>query len=225
VRHFADTFTLAKDPQLLAAQQISDFEEFGHLREADPLFVCLFSARTLWLRGAEAAAFVCEPRVQGPLRWLFEFLIAKECAPLCEWVTPEFLILFDVAHWQGLDAERQARLVYHELRHIQPKVDEYGVVKRNKDDGKPELRLVHHDVEVFNDEILRYGPLVVGLEETAKAIVQGHEAAQARAARGLERGDGLPADDAADRVRGRLPGRTRGGQAARRRDAGVEDRE
>jgi hypothetical protein len=93
------------------------------------------------------------------------------------------VVLVDESIWSGLDAERQERLIFHELSHLQPQEDEFGVIRRSKVTGKPLLRVVPHDVEIFHTEVERYGPEVVAIETLCEAIVIGAKAAKRRQAR------------------------------------------
>jgi len=178
VQHFQDSFSLAEEPQRIARRLIAEDPQFPHLKEADPLLAVLFSQMEVRLHGARAAAIVALPKVQGTFRNLFEFLVAAFVAPLCGWHDPDFIIVVDAAIWQSLDAERRERLIFHELCHVVAKEDEFGVMRRDKESGKPLLKLVPHDVEVFHAEIIKYGPEVCELETACEAIVEG--AAQAK---------------------------------------------
>jgi hypothetical protein len=86
---------------------------------------------------------------------------------------PDYIVVVDASHWRSLDAERRERLMFHELSHLVAREDEFGVVRRNPQTGKPLLKLVPHDVEVFISEVARYGIETVGCEAIAPAIVEG----------------------------------------------------
>lgn len=175
---FADSYSLAPEPQALAVRLIARCDEFAHL--VDARIACLWSEQQPMLRGAPCAAFVGYPRVQGPFSPLFAWLIASLCAPLCDQEEPDFLVIFDHALWPALDAERQERLVYHELCHVVAREDEYGVVRTSPDDGRVLLKLVPHDYEFFDQEVRRYGPDVCGLDGAAVAIADGFRATERR---------------------------------------------
>lgn len=174
MQHFDDSVSLAAEPQAIAARLIETFEEFAHLQEAEPLLLYLFSQRALVVRGALAGACVCLPRWQGPLGLVAAWLIAQFGAvQFGAALDPEFIVLFDAPIWSSLDAVGRERLVFHELKHIQPQENEFGVIRRSKETGKPLLKLVPHDTELFDDELVRYGVEVCGAEHTAHAIVEG----------------------------------------------------
>jgi hypothetical protein len=174
VQHLDDSISLAIEPKALAARLIAEVEEFGHLQEADPLILYVFTERAIPFRGGLADAVICEPRWQGPLGLLAEVLVARlvqqqDGAAL----DPDYVVIVDGARWRSLDAERRERLIFHELKHLVAREDEFGVVRRSSSTGKPLLKLVPHDYECFDAEIRRYGIETVGIEDIAPAIVEG----------------------------------------------------
>lgn len=174
MQHLDDSVTIAAEPKAIAARLIAHLEEFSHLKEADPLVLYVFSERAIPFRGALAAAVILEPRWQGPLGLVAEFLVAQllrqqEAAAL----DPDYVVIVEASNWRSLDAERRERLIFHELSHLVAREDEFRCVRRHKDTGKPLLKLVPHDYEVFDQEIRRYGIETVGVEAIAPAIVEG----------------------------------------------------
>lgn len=180
MRHFEDSFSLAPEPQRIAARLIEQCEEFTHVREAAPRIATLFSQRALYLHGGQRAAVIIAPRWQGPLGMFAAFLVAQACAPVLDWEDPDFVVMFDAAVWSALDEERRERLVFHELSHVVVVEDEFGVPRRNRETGKPLIKLGPHDCEIFDSELRRYGPEVVGIETTLQAIVEGAALAKRR---------------------------------------------
>jgi hypothetical protein len=174
VQHLDDSVSLAAEPHTVAARLIASLDDFAHLKEADPSLLFVFSERAIPFRGGLAAAVVCEPRWQGPLGLIAEVLIAQFGArQLGAPRDPDYIVVVDASHWRSLDAERRERLMFHELSHLVAREDEFGVVRRNPQTGKPLLKLVPHDVEVFISEVARYGIETVGCEAIAPAIVEG----------------------------------------------------
>ena len=171
--HFSDTISIAKDPAAMAARLIATAEELEHLEQARPLLLVLFSQRTIVFRGGTCAAVIIQPRWQGPLGMVAEFLLAQLGQPVLEGNDPEFVILVDHAIWSGLDAERRERLMFHELMHLQPMENEWGVIRRSKETGKPLLKLVPHDIELFAAELVRYGVAACDADHVPKAIIEG----------------------------------------------------
>jgi hypothetical protein len=177
LRQLEDSFALAPEARAICARLLERVDRFAHLGQAR--FVCLASQPAVTLRGAECAAIVTVPMVQGPLKRLFDWLIASTCAPVLAWEEPDFLILIDAAVWSTLDAVRQERLMFHELCHVVARENEYGVPKLDAE-GRPMLKLVPHDVEVFHDEIATYGPETCGIEDACLAIAEGIRAERRR---------------------------------------------
>lgn len=173
-----DSYALQDDAQALVARLVAELDEFSHLAQAR--IVCVSSARAPMLHGWPCAAFVVVPHVQGPLAHLFDWLVAGFTDAVLDGEDPDVLMLIDAALWPSLDAEGQERLIYHELCHIVPKEAADGSGIRLGRDGRPLLTLRPHDAEVFNAELVRYGPAVVGIDDTVHAIVAGQKAAQAR---------------------------------------------
>jgi len=180
MRHFRDSFHLASEPQTIATRLIETCEEFLHIQEAAPRIAVVFSERTVILRGSPCAAVIVEPRWQGPLSGMTEWLYAAFLAPVIDQEDVDYLILVDRPQWDSLDAERRERLMFHELSHVVVHEDEFGAPRRSRETGKPVLKLGPHDTEVFTAEILRYGPHVVDLEEHCHALVEGEARARRR---------------------------------------------
>lgn len=175
---FPDSFSHAPDARAIGTRLIAKEQEFAHLELARIAY--LFSERELWLHGGPKAAIVADPRIQGTHRWLFDWMLAQLVREEFEGYKPDFLVYIDRALWDGMDDLHRERLVFHELKHIQPREDEDGT-PRLDDEGRPMLKLVPHDAEVFNSEIARYGVEVCGIEETAVAIAEGEANRRARA--------------------------------------------
>jgi hypothetical protein len=170
VQQLADSFSLAEDAQAIAVKLIEECDVFAHLSQAR--FACLLSQPAVTLQGDARMAIVCIPTVQGPLKRFFDWVVAYIATPVLDWEEPDFLIVIDAACWPGLDAVRKERLVFHELKHVVARETEYGVPKLDRE-GRPMLRLVKHDIEAFEDEIVRYGISVCALEDACIAIAEG----------------------------------------------------
>lgn len=154
----------------LCAHLIRTRDVFSHL--AQMRYVCMFSERTVMLRGWPCNAFICDPKVQGALGPLFQWMLATAVSRVLEMDEPEYLVMIDAAIWPGLDALEQERLMFHELRHLRARENEYGVPKLDPE-GRPMLRLVPHDIEVFEDEVAYYGPTICGIQDALPAIAEG----------------------------------------------------
>lgn len=69
---------------------------------------------------------------------------------------PKFLVVLDAQFWEQASARDREALVFHELMHVQQAIDRYGAPKFDRD-GLPVFKVVGHDIEAFNAEVVRYG--------------------------------------------------------------------
>lgn len=166
-----DSYRYAADAQEILARLVLERPEFGHLAQARVL--CVLSERQPVLHGNPCVAHIGIPSVQGPYSWLFDWLLERFLADALEGQSLDFLVLIDAALWPTFDDVRKERLIYHELCHLQPKEDALGRGIRLGNDGRPLLKVVPHDVEAFNEEIRRYGPTLLELDDTCIAIADG----------------------------------------------------
>lgn len=101
---------------------------------------------------------------QGAFKDLFEQLLADFLGFL-----PQFIIVLDAGFWVAAsDMEREA-LLFHELMHIQQKVDKYGSPKFDIH-GNPSYGIKEHDVTAFNAEVARYGAWSPDLVKFAEVL-------------------------------------------------------
>jgi hypothetical protein len=177
VQEFSDTFALAPDAQAAMGTLIARLDEFAHL--SDARIVCVNSERVPMLRGNPCVAFIGQPSVQGPYSPWFTWALAQFCAPLCAGELPDFLVMIDRAVFESLDNERRERVLYHELCHVVPREDEFGIPKLGQD-GRLLLKIIPHDFEFFDREVRRYGPDTCELVPAALALADGLRAAQQR---------------------------------------------
>lgn len=168
-------------------------EPFAHLAHARILF--LLSQRAVVLRGHAAAAYICGPRVQGPLSDIVADMFAAAAGDLFDGHDPDFIVRVDAVAWDTLaDTEPAAafwrarkqflpkdvswtvgreRLIAHELLHVYQRLDKDGAPRTSEEDGRPVLALRPHDAEYFHAELAAYGPTVCGAVPTALAIAHG----------------------------------------------------
>lgn len=147
-------YRFSKDAQAVM-RRLQLLDLFRHTRHAR--LVCLESDPDVRLHGHPARAIVGEPRVQGPWKGVFEAAIADLCHPVVGSAGPEFVILISADYWAASSKTARERLIFHELCHLRQKTDQFGV-PRLHDDGRPQLMVVPHDVESFDEEVRRYGP-------------------------------------------------------------------
>lgn len=101
--------------------------------------------------GRQVLGSVHEPTCQGEFRDLFQWMLESLLGRL-----PRFLVILDEAYWLQASPRAREILVFHELAHIQHKLDRYGAPRFDKD-GLPVYGLNGHDVEEFTSVVARYG--------------------------------------------------------------------
>lgn len=179
MRHFADSFALLPEAQRMCDVLVSE-PEFQHLRRTT--IGCIGSQRAILDRGALCRALVLKPaQLSGKQieRVFHEWAMSQLFQALYKGVLPAFCIFFDVALWDSATPVEREQLCYHELSHIQQKRNEYNTPKFERD-GRPALRLVPHDAEVFYSELRRYADIVPTFNDTAIAIAEGAKRATRR---------------------------------------------
>jgi len=137
-------------PADLAAKVLA-FPEHRHLVENDIDIEWLMRRDEKVSRGRRVLGSVHEPMVQGELRPVFEWLLGKTLGRL-----PQFLIILDADYWQTASMRDREILIFHELSHIQQKLDRFGSPRVDRD-GNPVYGLIGHDVEEFTSVVARYG--------------------------------------------------------------------
>ena len=101
--------------------------------------------------GRQVLGSVHEPTCQGEFRDLFQWMLESLLGRL-----PRFLVILDEAYWLQASPRAREILVFHELAHIQHKLDRYGAPRFDKD-GLPVYGINGHDVEEFTSVVARYG--------------------------------------------------------------------
>lgn len=187
----SDTFTLCDDARAIAT--------FLTLQDAQGRFAFAAQARIAYVlqqpallhRGEPADAVIAQAHVQGQHRAFFEFLSARFSDPLL--FAADFLIYIDAAAWSrrawplelgpsGFPILREA-LIFHELCHLRQLSTDDGE-PRFSEDGRPLLALTHHTYEFFQDEVIRYGPKTLALEQVTRDLAAGRKTELHRERRG-----------------------------------------
>lgn len=88
---------------------------------------------------------------QGGFKDLFEQLLRAWLGHL-----PPFIVVINAQWWADAPAIDREALVFHELAHVQQKIDKYGSPRFDRD-GLPVYGLIAHDIEAFQSEVSRYG--------------------------------------------------------------------
>lgn len=163
-------YRFSKDGQA-TMKRLQLLDLFAITRQAR--LVCLDSDPEVRLHGHPARAIIGLPRVQGPWRGIFEAALADLCHPVVGSAGPEFVILISAHYWSASSKPDRERLIFHELCHLRQTTDSFGV-PRLHDDGRPQLQVVPHDVESFEEEVRRYGP--DASETRFEAAIHAHRA-------------------------------------------------
>lgn len=125
--------------------------EHEHLVENKIDLAFLFRCEPKKVGGRQILGTVYEPKVQGGLRDVFEWMIRRLLGRM-----PRFLVVLDDGYWQGCGARNREILVFHELSHCWHKTDRDGEPRFDMDDN-PIYGLKAHDVEEFTSVVARYG--------------------------------------------------------------------
>lgn len=201
MQRLPDSHRRLEEAERIASYLINDRHADVLHHVAQARLLCVVSERAVQLHGHPALAYICKPRVQGPMSAFVEDLVANFARELFEGEDPDFIIRFDRAMWDELAyaepaaefwrARRQftsesvdwsigrERLVFHELKHLYQPLDAEGAPRFNQEDGRPVLALRPHDVERFLDELEHYGPTVCDSVDAALAIAEGGRSEQA----------------------------------------------
>lgn len=170
--YLPDSFALHPDAQAHVAR-LRLLPELHHTRQAR--LVCIGSQIQPRLHGHPCRAFICQPRVQGPLAPWFGWALSEFCRPLLEGEAPEFLIVLDAALWASYSPKQREALAFHELFHLRAKEDPDTGVAKLDEFGRPVLEIAPHDHELFSAEIERYGPELLELDPLLAAIIAGQK--------------------------------------------------
>lgn len=140
--------------------------EHRHLVENSVDLAFLFRMQEKIVAERHVLGTVFEPRVQGGLRDVFEWLLGLLLGRV-----PRFLVVLDGEYWAGSNKRLKTILVFHELCHVKQKTDKYGDPRFDAD-GMPVYGLRAHDVEEFTAVVARYGAWneeIAGFVEAAGA--------------------------------------------------------
>lgn len=135
----------------LTAGRVLRMPEHVHLQENEIEIDWLMRCAEKVKGGRQVLGTVFEPKVQGELKDLFEFMLERLLGRL-----PRFLVVLDDAYWSKATTLQREILVFHELSHIRQKLDKFGAPRFDKD-GLPVYGLHGHDVEEFTQVVARYG--------------------------------------------------------------------
>lgn len=148
--------------------RVLGMDEHLHLVENEIDLAFIFRCDPKEVGGRMVLGTVYEPKVQGGLRDVFEWMIRRLLGRL-----PRFLVVLDAGYWAECGARNREILVFHELTHCQQKRDRYGDLRFDMD-GNPVYGLRAHDVEEFTSVVRRYGVWNDELREFIAAAQQGN---------------------------------------------------
>lgn len=135
---------------------IAHFDDtLDHLSEARIAY--LLTDEELKIRGKYAGACVFMPDAQGQNRRVYHWALARIFGDL-----PDVIMVVQREFWEECDDTAKVALVYHELRHIRQHESSKGPCF-SKEDGRPILKLVDHDLGEFNDVARLFGEWEPGL--------------------------------------------------------------
>ncbi len=130
---------------------IEDRENFFFLKEC--CFACMWTDEEIIQKGAVAAGVVFEPQAQGtPSRHLLNTLLANEFPE-----DPQFFLVVDQPIWNKLKDLERIHLIHHELKHPRHRTTSEGEPTYNEETGRPNLKFVGHDAEIFLETLRLYG--------------------------------------------------------------------
>lgn len=128
------------------------YPEHEHIRDGEPAFQFLYRTQPLVRGGRQVLGSVHMPTVQGQLRDVFAWMLEQTFGTL-----PDFLVILDRDYWTSCTDREREILMFHELSHVEQKLDKWGAPRIDRDTGKPVFGLVGHDVEEFTAVVRRYG--------------------------------------------------------------------
>lgn len=143
--------------------------EFQHLNgEEPPIIEWMFRNDEVIRGGRRILGTVHIPRVQGALAGFFTWMLIERFGGL-----PDFLVALDNRYWQeASDIEREI-LVYHEMSHMDIKLDKFGFPKIDRETMRPTFCLRGHDIEEFNAVVRRYGAHSADVRAFLAAVADG----------------------------------------------------
>jgi hypothetical protein len=91
----------------------------------------------------------------------------------------DFVILLNAAAWPHLEDRQREALLFHELEHAQPRLDDDGEQVQDES-GRPQWRIRKHDLEAFVSEYALYGAwregiaafVAAGREDAARPLLE-----------------------------------------------------
>ena len=148
-------------PDLAHWLRVNFIDDCGPLFNPDHSHLQLASIGVLWTnvpnsrQGMTVAGTASIPKPMQGDKWTKARLLFQ----LGEWFgdLPDFLITLDAPICAEASDKAFCALVEHELYHCAQAVNEFGMLRFNKDSGRPIFSMRGHDVEEFVGVVRRYG--------------------------------------------------------------------
>jgi hypothetical protein len=128
-----------------------DYPEHEHLKDGQPRVAFLLRSVPQFEAGRQVLGSVHLPKVQGKLKGVFGWMLARMFGEL-----PHFVMILDREFWETRGDRDREILVFHECLHIAQAVDAEGE-PRYTEEGEPVWVIRGHDVEEFVETVRRYG--------------------------------------------------------------------
>lgn len=157
----------AHSPVDIYSRLVASEPEFQVLKDGSPDVAFMFRQEPQFKGGRIILGTVHMPMVNGTLSKLFDWLLEDKLG-----LSPTYLFMLDLEFWRGADPRRREILMFHEMKHCDQAVDQYGAPKFTRD-GQPVWRLVGHDIEEFNEVVRRYGAYSDDLRNFRGAMQEG----------------------------------------------------
>lgn len=152
----ASFFDMAEEgpdgPAAIAARLVEECDEFVELRVGQPVILFLMRAGEKIRNGRRILGEMALPAFKGGLADLSVWLLARACGGQL----PDYICTIDSLWWLTANPHQRVALVHHEIKHCGIRRDREGEPKFD-DDGKPEWGILAHDIEEFQDTVIRFG--------------------------------------------------------------------
>lgn len=148
-------------------RRVMGMPEHAELRDAEPSIFWLMRNETKVKQGRWIHGTAYMPKVNGELSDMFEWLLEVYFGAF-----PDFLIVLSRDYWEEATPVQREILVFHELSHCKHGKDMFGSLRFDKQ-GEPIFELQGHDIEEFDQVVLRYGAHSTDLQRFLAAAEAG----------------------------------------------------
>lgn len=139
-------------PALLYLEAVKEvYPEFAFLAEVE-IFLAM-TDETITKAGKDILGMVTIPMHQSTASRLLWAMLEDEALGR----HPDLYMILDEAWWRDADNESRVALIYHELYHVRQKTNRHGEPLYDNETGRPQVKLVGHDVEEFAEVLAKFG--------------------------------------------------------------------